>query len=122
MENRKKILINIFEQAETYLKEIGEFAPFGATINLEEQITPLGYYSNEAIVDSSIAIEELQEGIEDKFIKEIIKLGAIGVNVSIQVKGEPSEALLVKITEDGINWSEDYYLYKLEEFNNVVWK
>ncbi|TYA74817.1 hypothetical protein [Seonamhaeicola marinus] len=121
MEKRQKILINILEQAKTYLEEIGEFAPFGAIINSEGQEVPLGYYSDENIVDSLIAIEKLKEHIKDKIIDNNSKIGAIGVNVSINVNDEPSDALLVVITENGKEWSEDYYAYGLES-NNLTWR
>lgn len=120
MEKKERLIVNIFEQVETYLKEIGEFAPFGSVIDSKEKVTPLGYYSDEDIIDSSIAIENLQENIKSKIERKQCCLGAIGVNVSVSIEGKLSDALLLRVTNDGVNWSEDYYTYKLDA-NNLNW-
>jgi len=118
--SNKALMINIFYQAETYLKEIGEFAPFGAVVNFKDELTTLGYYSEEEIVDSNLAIQLLQKRIREKIIKEKNKAGAIGINVSMRVNGVPQEALMIMFSDNGEKWEESYYIYQLDK-DGLVW-
>ncbi len=112
-----KLRNNIFEQAEIYLQEIGEFAPFASKLNKSGDFIPVGYYDNNEIIDSIKAVEVFEETL---FKDGDVDVVAIGINVSIEVKGEQRDALLLKISNDGENWEESYYVYNIIE-NQVVW-
>lgn len=117
--------INIFNQAKIYLEDIGEFAPFGSTI-LNSMVTPIGYYSDEEIIDSNNAVAILQEQFSKKIKENLIDAGAIAFDVTANFKNgdgvsEKRDALCLKISDDGENWSEDYFPYMIID-GECVWK
>lgn len=121
----QNLKINIFNQAKLYIEDIGEFAPFGATI-LKDIITPIGYYSDEEIVDSKNAVIILQEQLSKKIEKKLIDAGAIAFDVTADFNNgdgifEKRDALCLKISNDGENWSEDYFPYMIID-GECVWK
>jgi hypothetical protein len=117
--------IDIFNQAKIYIENIGEFAPFGSTI-LNDVITPIGYYSDEEIINSKNAIGILQEQLSKKIRKNLIEAGAIALDVTANFKNgdgisEKRDALCLKISSDGENWSEEYFPYMIIN-GSCVWK
>lgn len=121
----QKLKVNIFDQAKLFIEEIGEFAPFGATVN-KDIITPIGYYSDEEIVDSNKAVAVLQEQLSKKIKENLIDGCAIAFDVTANFKNgddisEKRDALCLKISSDGENWSEDYFPYLVID-GECVWK
>lgn len=117
--------INIFNQAKLYIEDIGEFAPFGSTI-LNNKITPIGYYSDEEIVDSNNAVTIMQEQLSKKIKENLIDGVAIAFDVTANFNNgdgifEKRDALCLKISRDGENWSEDYFPYMIID-GECVWK
>ena len=117
--------IDIFSQAKTYIEDIGEFAPFGSTIH-KGVIKPIGYYSDEEVIDSKNAVELLQEQFAKKIKEKLIDGGAIAFDVTANFKNsdgisEKRDALCLKISDDGENWSEDYFPYMIID-GECVWK
>lgn len=124
-EQLKKLKIDIFSQAKKYIEDIGEFAPFGSTV-FNDIITTIGYYSDEEIVDSKNAIEVLQEQFSKKVKKKLIDAGAIAFDVTANFTNgdgisEKRDALCLKISTDGENWSEEYFPYMIIE-GECVWR
>jgi hypothetical protein len=116
---------NIFDQAKIFIENIGEFAPFGSTI-LNDVITPIGYYSDEEIMNSKNAVGILQKQFSEKIRKNLIEAGAIAFDVTADFKNgdgisEKRDALCLKISKDGENWSEDYFPYLIIE-GECIWK
>lgn len=117
--------IDIFNQAKIYIEEIGSFAPFGSTI-LKDDIKPVGYYSDEEEIDSVHAVEIMQEQLSKKIKEQLIDGGAIAFDVTANFKNadgisEKRDALCLKISSDGQNWSEDYFPYMIID-GQCVWK
>ncbi|MDX6187747.1 hypothetical protein SGQ83_00145 [Flavobacterium sp. Fl-318] len=117
--------VDIFNQAKIYIETLREFAPFGSTI-LNNEITPLGYYSDEEIVDSNNAIEILQQQLSKKIKANLIEAGAVAFDVIANFKNgdgisEKRDALCLKISKDGENWSEEYFPYLIIE-GECIWK
>lgn len=121
----QNLKIDIFNQAKIYIEDMGEFAPFGSTI-LSEIITPIGYYSDEEIVDSKNAVEILQEQLSKKINENLINGAAIAFDVTASFKNgegisEKRDALCLKISSDGENWNEEYFPYMIID-GECVWK
>lgn len=121
----EKLKIDIFNQANLYLKELGQFAPFGSTI-LKEVVTPIGYYSDEDIIDSHNAVETLKKQLSEQLRNNLIDTGAIAFDVKVNFNNsdgisENRDALCLKISRDGENWSEDYFPYLVID-GKCVWK
>jgi hypothetical protein len=121
----QNLKIDIFNQAKIYIEDMGGFAPFGSTI-LNNKITPIGYYSDEEIVDSKNAVIILQEQLSKKIEKKLIDAGAIAYDVIIDVENstgifEKRDAMCLLISQDGVTWEEKYYPYNIIE-GECVWK
>lgn len=125
IENLNKLKNDIFYQAKTYLEGIGEFAPFGVTLS-NDVITPLGYYSEEEIVDSANGVDMLKGDITKKIQDNIIEIGAIAFDVAANFKNadgisKKRDALCLIISSDGQNWSEEYFPYMIID-GECVWR
>ncbi|KRD59679.1 hypothetical protein ASE40_11270 [Flavobacterium sp. Root935] len=121
----EELKMDIFKQANLYLKELGQFAPFGSTI-LKAVVTPIGYYSDEDIIDSHKAVETLKKQLSEQLRNNLIDGGAIAFDVKANFKNsdgisENRDALCLKISRDGENWSEDYFPYLVID-GQCVWK
>jgi hypothetical protein len=121
----QNLKINIFSQAKLYIEDMGQFAPFGATI-LDDAITPIGYYSNEEIIDSKNAVEIIKEQLSEKIKDNLINAGAIAYDVIIDIdvlngESEKSDAMCLIISQDGFTWEETYYPYIISK-GECIWK
>jgi hypothetical protein len=121
----QNLKINIFNQAKLYIEDMGQFAPFGATI-INDVITPIGYYSNEEVVDSQNAVEIIKEQLSKKINENLIEAGAIAYDVIIDVEvlnaeSEKRDAMCLIISKDGYTWEETCYPYSIIE-GECVWK
>ena len=119
LKNKRVLLIeNIIKQAEIYLIKNGEFAPFASKFTLNNRIVPVGYFDDNKIVDSKNAINVFQSEL---FKNKDVVLAAIGANVSIKVNNIPKDALLVIISNDGLEWEKLYYSYSISS-GKVIWE
>jgi hypothetical protein len=121
----QNLKVNIVTQAKIYIEDMGEFAPFGATI-LKDSITPIGYNSDEEVIDSKNAVTVMQKQLSQKIKEDLIDAGAIAFDVTANFKNadgisEKRDALCLKISNDGENWSEDYFPYLIID-GQCVWK
>lgn len=117
--------IDIFNQAKIFLEEFGELAPFGSTI-YNNKITPIGYYNDEEIIDSNKTVSTMEEQLSKKIKENLIDAGAIAFDVTANFKNgdgisEKRDALCLKISSDGENWTEDYFPYMIID-GECVWK
>ena len=114
----ESLLKNIFFQAETYLQEIGEFAPFASVLKESGDITPIGIYDNSEIINSSKMIQDLKKHISEG---NSIKLAAIASNVSIKKDELEKTAIMIETSNDLKNWNKNYYSYKIAN-NKIIWR
>lgn len=76
----KEILLH---QAEYFLQQAREFFPFGAVINSDDSISPLGVYLEEDRPESLKVIDELYKGITYGFKEKKYKFAAICIDVFV---------------------------------------
>ena len=125
MNNANSLKQNIFYRAKVFIESIGEFAPFGAKISHEE-VKDIVYYDDSEIVDSSKAVQILEADILDDFKMCKIQGAAIAFDVSADFKNadgvsEKRDALCLKLTTDGKDWSEEYFPYMIID-GECVWR
>lgn len=121
----KELKINIFHRAKIFIENLEEFAPFGAKL-IDESIKDVVYSDDAEIVDSTKGIKILQDDFAKEIKNKIIQAGAIAYDVTANFKNgdgisEKRDALCLKITVDGENWSEDYFPYMIID-GQCVWK
>jgi len=114
----ESLLKNIFFQAETYLQEIGEFAPFASVLKESGDIIPIGIYDDSEIIDSSKMIQNFKKHISES---NSIKLAAIASNVSIKIDELAKTAIMIETSTNSKNWNKSYYSYKIAN-NKIIWK
>lgn len=97
--NKNEILLieNIKLQAKYFLEEVEEFYPFGACINSENLLKPIGLYLENDFPSSQEVLSELTKAIK-KFLKDgSYIIAAIGIDVSIKRQEDNISALRIII-------------------------
>ncbi|REC62936.1 hypothetical protein DRF65_08965 [Chryseobacterium pennae] len=84
MNNIEKLLNSLMEQAELFLKENGEFAPFGTYIRANGDLTYIGAYSE--TTDSNEMYDLLIQGVREDLKDEDIRATAIAWNGTVDGK------------------------------------
>ncbi|QQT46079.1 Uncharacterised protein [Sphingobacterium multivorum] len=128
-ENQLHILkLDIFSRAKLFIEEIGEFAPFGSEV-IEGKINPVMYYdepNKDGFIDSKEAVRVLKEQFSKGIKKKVIDAAAIAYDVAVNIKNsdgvsEKRDALCLEITEDGDNWDDEYFPYRIID-GQCVWR
>lgn len=114
---------NIIQQAEFYLKDAGEFYPYGAAIDKNEQIQYISAYVEEEFPASQPLIDILEEGMKKGVADGRYLLGAIGYDVYINKPGiaEKQSALMIRVLDVDEVVLECYVHYSLDNENEVKW-
>ncbi len=105
--------VYLFEEVETYLKEISEFAPFGIQVK-GDSFKSVSYYdesNGDAEVNSYDALAKLKETFSKEIIDQLIDKAYIAVNTSITSNNKKLNAVMVLHSGDGKYWEENYYPY-----------
>ncbi|MFL9844457.1 hypothetical protein [Flavobacterium rhizosphaerae] len=113
-DNILEVKQNIFFQAEVFINDIGEFAPFGL-IYKSDKIIPLGYYTNEEIMNGSETIENMKKYMEDSLKKAEIKIAALAYDIYMELhstSNKKTSALCLELST-GKGWETNYYVYKI---------
>lgn len=120
-----ELKVNIFYRAKLFLENIKEFAPFGAKV-IEGKIKNVVYSDDAEIIDSTKGIKILQDNFSEEIKNNVIEAGAIAFDVIANFKNgdgisEKRDALCLKISSNGENWSEEYFPYIIID-GECVWK
>lgn len=121
-----KLKVNIFYRAKLFIENIKEFAPFGAKLIDEDEIKDVVYSDDAEIIDSEKGIKILQDKFSEEIKNKTIEAGAIAFDITANFKNrdgisEKRDALCLKISSDGKNWSEEYFPYMIID-GECVWK
>ena len=128
MNNNKMIELkkDIFKRAELFIEDMGEFAPFASVLSLNK-IKPIVIYDDaQDVFTGNKFIDLLSDIISKQILNKEIQIGAIAYDVTANFKNtygiyEIRDALCLKISIDGYNWSLEYFPYKLIN-GKCVWK
>lgn len=121
----KELKVNIFYRAKLFIENINEFAPFGAKL-IEGKIKDVVYYDDAEIIDSTKAVNILHDDFSEEIKNKTIEAAAIAFDVSANFKNsdgifEKRDALCLKISTDGDNWSDEYFPYMIID-GECVWR
>ena len=111
----------IFKSAEIFIEDMGEFVPFG--IKQSEGILKDVMAITENEGDDINGIEYvtiLKNSFEKGFFAKNIEAAGIAYDVLITVNNEKRDALCLITSIDGVNWTEESFLYKIIE-GKCVW-
>jgi hypothetical protein len=101
----------IVEQAKFFLSEVGEFYPFGAMVNADGSIVPLGVQLENDYPNLMEVILVLEEAIIDKLKNREAKIGGIGTDVNYKPINETEKRSAIQIRILQVNGeSKDFYL------------
>lgn len=98
----------ILNKAKIFIKEIGEFAPFGLILKDEKWINLASYDEK---LDSIKMRNVLINSIKEDFNSNKIIFGGVCVNATKDNK----DLIIVYNTSDGIEWFELFYEYKINK-------
>lgn len=101
---------NIVAQAKYFLENADEFYPFGAVVNKENKLKPVGIYLEEDNPASKVVLIELEKALKNGIDANEYLIGAIGVDVYLTVNNEKRNALEVRIYTHDM-FEKYYYLY-----------
>lgn len=117
---------DIFYRAKIFIEDMGEFAPFGSELS-ENGIKPVIIMldDSEEVSSGVKLVNVLINNFSQKLIKNEILAGAIAYDVSTYFKNtdgvsEKRDAMCLKISTDGENWSEEYYPYLIID-GQCIW-
>lgn len=117
---------NIFYRAAVFIESMGHFAPFGARISGAE-IIDVVYDSDEIdIVDGNLAVKIIMNTFSKQIDEGDTTAVAVGFDVLAHFNNadgisEKRDALCLKISTDGVNWSEEYFPDLLIE-GKCIWQ
>ncbi len=121
-----KLKMNIFARAKIFIENLKEFAPFGTKL-IDGQIKEIVFYHDETETFNTVEILKI---IEKNLLEELnnkkIQAAAIAYDVSANFKNsdgisEKRDALCMKISTNGITWTDEYFPYMLID-GECVWR
>jgi hypothetical protein len=116
---------DIFYRAKIFIDSMGEFTPFGSEL-IGTEVRPVVIYDDsQEIIEGEKLINVLKDKFSSALKSNIIEAGAIAYDVFINTTNSNQEkvkrsALCLIMSNDGENWSEDYYPYQIVN-NECVW-
>jgi hypothetical protein len=118
----QKLIENIVFQAESYLKEFGEFFPFGSTFETNGIIRPVSVYFGDNHPAPSEVLSNLESALKQAAAKNKYIAVAIATDVitSHPVSGDRIEAIEIK-ADHKESYRVNYYLpYKINEDGSIL--
>ena len=107
----------MLSQAKEFLKEMGEFFPYGSVLLANKELSTIGIYNDDDNrFNTNKAIEIFTNHIKEGINKGEILVGAIGIDGFI--KENNKNVVMIKVTDDGIKWHSRNYSYTI--VNNIV--
>ncbi len=119
--------INIFTRAKVFLENMNEFAPFGAKL-IVNNIKDVVFHNQEnENLDTETIIKNFQESLA-KDLKGNTEIKAVGFAYDVSAFfnnsdgiSEKRDALCLKISTDGENWTEEYFPYLIIN-GECIWR
>lgn len=127
---KQELKIAMFNQATIFLEDAGEFFPYGTIVKSNGDIVPVGIYNDKEYLPSNEVIEILKRNLYSDITNKKAVLVGIGVDVRINIenkegKVEKRDALMLNISVDGVNWTEEFYPYIINikgKTKTVLWR
>ncbi|WP_316823041.1 hypothetical protein [Pedobacter gandavensis] len=108
----------IKEQVQTFLLDGGEFYPFGACIDKNDQLVPVSAYLDGEFPSSLELISMLEKSFREKVGKGEYKVAAIIIDVTVKEDGIGYDAIEIRFFEP--NNQEDTEYMKYNKHSNYI--
>ncbi|PWV45379.1 hypothetical protein [Chitinophaga sp. S165] len=122
-ENIDRLRTSIIDQATAFLKDAGEFYPFGSAIKKNSELSPVGVYFGKEYPDSNEVIRHLAEALWTGIVDGSYQIAAMGVDVYIRDDNPEGKSSAIEIrifNEEGIV-VRYYQPYKLTSSNDPIY-
>jgi hypothetical protein len=121
IEKMKERLIDcIKEQAKLFLEEMGEFYPFGTSIDKNNDLRPLSVHMDEEIPDVGEMLLKLEKGINFHLLNGEFILAAICIEIFINNNKGKIDAIQIRILDKNNQIGTYNYPYKIDNKNVVI--
>ena len=125
MELEKELKINIFSRAKIFIEKMGDFAPFGARL-CNNEIKDVVYDPKEHEPNTADIIEVMQMKLGESIKEGVCNAVALAFDVAASFTNsdgvaEKRDALCLRISTDGSEWSEEYFPYMIID-GECVWR
>lgn len=117
--NLEQLINHVKTQAKIYLNEAHEFFPYGANLQANGSIVPVGVYV-ENYIDSRELIEILEQGAKEDLENGKAIWFAMGIDISLNSKDKKENAILIKATKNGDEWYESVFPYYFERGEVII--
>ena len=115
---------NIISQAKYYLEHAGEFFPFGAVLDYNHKVKPIGAYFESENPKSAEVVSRIENALKIGIEKKEYQLGAIGIDVFLTLEKfseiEKKNALEIRIYEN--NYISKFYFLYFKKNNSYYFK
>ena len=112
----QQLLDSLIGQAKYFLEEAGEFYPYGSVLDVDMQVRPVGFYSENEYPESNEVLKQLETAIKDGLKNGKYLLAMIGVDVMIPAPArgitEKRSALQIRIYRDSEDVTIMYSIYE----------
>ena len=110
---------NILSQARYFLTEAGEFYPFGAAINMRQELRPVGFYMEEEYPEANEVLKLLEQRLRKGIEQKEYSMAAIGIDVHVNTlvddEIEQKPAIQVRILDETGSTTTSHFLYMLTD-------
>jgi hypothetical protein len=108
------LISNVIAQAKFFLEEAGEYYPFGAIVDSNGLLKPLGVFLDDEHPKSSAVVARLTEVMNAGIESKDYKCGAIGVDVLVIEKNtsDKIDALEVQYFELNQSVEKHFFAYR----------
>ena len=117
-----KLKDNIIYQAENYLREFGEFFPFGACIEKSGELKPISVYFGDERPKSMEVLNNLEAALKDGIANNKYIAVAIGIDIITTLPNTQNKVDAIEIRIDHKDHDPiNYYLpYKKQQSGDII--
>ena len=117
-EETNKLVESIILQAKYFLNDAGEFFPFGTSIDINGNISPIGTYSGNEHPKPIEVLKELEQGMQQMIGKRQYTGVAIGIDVRTVPPGGQEKVDAIEIRVDHKREGSTNYYLPYEKLDN----
>lgn len=121
-ENIDSIRQLVIDQATAFLKDAGEFYPFGVAIDKNDELRPVGIYIDDEQPESGTVIDRLGEALWKGIEQGDYRMVGMGIDVYLPDDSPAGKTSAIEIRVLNEDLFIRYYLpYRLDASNNPVY-
>lgn len=117
---KERIIDCLKDQAKLFLQEMGEFYPFGTSIDKNNELHPISVYMEEEIPNVDKMLIELEKGLSFYLKNGEYILAALCVEVFISKNGNKMDAIQIRFFDKDNQIGTYNYFYRIENKDVVI--